>query len=308
MNWKYKALLQLVFSNIPCGERLNYLFQRFVMKSLPVNDTKFASIVTSAKEHIDIVNKYCNQPLKDVTFYEFGAGWDLIIPLAFFSYGIEHQVLVDIRNLLRCGLVNDTIKKFQQNATDWELPRRNDKFLPENTFLSSLEKYYGIKYLAPCDARNTGLKTGSVDVITSTNTLEHISTNDIRKILLECHRLLRNDGLMSLFIDYKDHYSYFDHSISAYNFLQYSDRTWKFFNPPLHYQNRLRHKDYIQLFHSTGFEIIEESHQDGTIEDIETIERLFIDKRFRAYSFSELVVKSSHFVLRKRNTNSSVYN
>lgn len=134
MNWRYKALLQRVFSNIPFGERLNYLFQRFVMKSLPVRDAKFASIVTFAKEHIDIVNKYRNQPLKDVTFYEFGAGWDLIIPLAFCTYGVEHQILVDIRNLLRCELVNDTVKKFQQNI-DLELPRRIDKFLPENTFI-----------------------------------------------------------------------------------------------------------------------------------------------------------------------------
>lgn len=241
MNWRYKALLQLVFSNIPCGERLNYLFQRFVMKSLPVSDAKFVSIVTSAKEHMDIVNKYCKQPLKDVTFYEFGAGWDLIIPLAFCAYGVEHQILVDIRNLLRCELVNDTVKKFQQNAIDLELPQRIDKFLSENNLLSFLEEYYGIKYLAPCDARNTGLEAGSVDVITSTNTLEHISPHDIKNILLECHRLLRNDGLMSLFIDYKDHYSYFDHSISAYNFLQYSDRKWMLFNPSLHYQNRLRH-------------------------------------------------------------------
>jgi len=223
----------------------------------------------------------------------------LIIPLAFCAYGAEHQILVDIRNLLRCELVNDTIKKFQQNAIDLELPQRMDKFLPENNFLSFLEEYYGIKYFAPCDARNTGLDAGSVNVITSTNTLEHISPHDIQKILLECHRLLHNDGLMILFIDYKDHYSYFDHNISAYNFLQYSDRKWMLFNPSLHYQNRLRHKDYIKLIHSTGFEIVEERREDGAIEDVETIKKLFIDKRFSDYNLFELSAKSSTLVLRK---------
>jgi len=181
MNWKYKALLQLAFSKIPFGERLNYICQRFVMKSLPVSDAEFASTVTSAKKHIDIVNKYCNLPLKDVTFYEFGAGWDLIIPMAFCAYGVEHQILVDIRNLLRRELVNDTIGKYQENTINLKLPQRIDKFLPENSFLSFLEKYYGIKYLAPCDARNTGLEAGSIDVITSTNTLEHISPQNIQK-------------------------------------------------------------------------------------------------------------------------------
>lgn len=275
------------------------LFSLFMRNYLPVNDAKFASIVTSAKEHIDIVTEYCNLPLKDITFYEFGAGWDLTIPLAFCAYGVEHQILVDIRNLLRCELVNDTIKKFQQNAIDWELPRRIDMFLPKDTFLSSLEKYYHIRYLAPCDARNTGLKTGSIDVITSTNTLEHISTHDIRKILLECHRLLCNDGLMSFFIDYKDHYSYFDQNISTYNFLQYSDRTWMFFNPSLHYQNRLRHGDYLHLFRQAGFEILDERRTDGTAADLEIIERLSLDKRFESYTTADLAVRSSHIILKK---------
>jgi hypothetical protein len=113
---------------------------------------------------------------------------------------------------------------------------------------------------------------------------------------------------MSLFIDYKDHYSYFDHGISTYNFLQYSDRKWRFFNPPLHYQNRLRHGDYLRLFQQAGFEILDERRTDGTAADLENIERLSLDKRFRAYSLSELAVKGSQFVLRKRNINTGVYN
>lgn len=282
---------------IPCGERLNYLFQRFVTKSLPISDAKFVSIVTSAKEHIDIVNKYCKQPLKDLTFYEFGAGWDLIIPLAFFSYGIGRQILVDIRDLLRCKVINDSIKKFQQKAIDLELPRRIDKFLPKDTFLSSLEKYYYIRYLAPCDARNTGLEAGSIDVITSTNTLEHVPPQDIQ----ECNRLLKDEGLMSFRIDYEDHYSHFDSSTSVYNFLQYSAGRWVIFNPALHYQNRLRHRDYLLLFRKMGFEIVYERRTDATLADLKTIEQLSLDNRFRSYTTAELAVRNSLIILRKQN-------
>ena len=48
MNWRYKALLQLAFSNMPLSERLNYFFQRYVTKSLPTTDAKFVEIVSAA--------------------------------------------------------------------------------------------------------------------------------------------------------------------------------------------------------------------------------------------------------------------
>lgn len=83
--------------------------------------------------------------------------------------------------------------------------------------------------------------------------------------------------------------------------MQYSDRTWKFFNPPLHYQNRLRHGDYLLLFQETGFEILDERRTDGTAADMEIIKRLPLDKRFESYTTSELAVRSAHIILKKAN-------
>jgi|SRR3972149_5430940 len=301
MNWKYKALLQHVFSTIPCGERFNYIFQRCVTKSLPMSDEKFVSIVLSTKEHIEFINKYCHKSIREATFYEFGVGWDIIIPLTFYAFGVERQILVDIRDLLRFTLVNDTVRKFQRMSTQLELPRKLEVVLSkECTFPSSLNEYYGIQYIAPCDARNTGLGSGSIDFITSTNTLEHIPHQDIEGILRESHRLLKDDGLMSFRIDYKDHYSYFDRNISIYNFLQYSDKKWSLFNPKLHYQNRLRHKDYLYLFNKMGFSIVDEQVKRGNTFDLEIIEQLPIDDRFKSYSTDELAVREAHVVLKKQ--------
>lgn len=159
-----------------------------------------------------------------------------------------------------------------------------------------------IDYRTPCNARTTGLDLGSIDCITSTNTLEHIPPQDIHAILRECYRLLRDDGFMSFRIDYQDHYSYFDSSISVYNFLQYSNKAWRFFSPALQYQNRLRHKDYLELFQSVGFEIIEERRKDGTAVDLEIIKQLRLDKRFREYSLQELAIRNSLIILRKPST------
>ena len=306
MNWKCKALLKLVFSNVPFGEGLNYFFQRHVTRSLPTGDAEFVSIVSSAKEHIDIFNQYSSRGLREVTFYEFGVGWDLLIPLAFYAFGVERQILVDIRNLLRLKLVNNTIEKFRRMDLDLRLLRKPERYVSgrsQRDFCSSLKECYGIEYRAPCDARHTGLAQGSIDCITSTNTLEHIPPEDIPAILVECRRILQDHGLMSFRVDYQDHYSYFDTGITVYNFLKYSDKTWRLFSPALHYQNRLRHRDYLDLFQAAGFEVVEERRTEGTTADLETIKRLPVDKRFQAeYTLRDLAIRNAHFVLRKRHT------
>jgi len=300
----YKALLQHVFSNIPFGEHLRYFFQKYVTRSLPATDASFISIVSFAKSHIEAVQQYYHRPLGEATFYEYGAGWDMIVPLTFYALGVERQILVDIRNLLRIELVNDTIDKHQRIVLDLAFQRKPDRYIGVGVgwcnFLASLKEYYGIDYRAPCDALHTGLEAGSINCITSTNTLEHIPIQAIQAILRECHRLLRDDGLMSSLIDYQDHYSYFDSGISAYNFLQYSDKVWRFFSPALHYQNRLRHHDYLDLFWEAGFEIIEERLKEGTEADLKVIQQLPLARRFRAYSLPELAVRNALIVVRKR--------
>jgi 2-polyprenyl-3-methyl-5-hydroxy-6-metoxy-1,4-benzoquinol methylase len=155
---------------------------------------------------------------------------------------------------------------------------------------AQLKKSYGIDYRAPCDATHTGLQSGKIDRITSTNTLEHIPKSELKPVMDECHRLLSAGGVISLLIDYADHYAYFDSTISPYNYLQYSDRTWALFNSSLHYQNRLRHRDYLNLLGEAGFRILEEQRF-GT--NPEAIQHLSIDRRFSTYTPEELAVSSA---------------
>jgi hypothetical protein len=100
----------------------------------------------------------------------------------------------------------------------------------------------GITYLAPADAR--------------ASTLEHIPPDDLAAILRERHRLIRHGGGMSMLIDYSDHWSHFDHSITEYNFLQFTESRWRHLNPALNYQSRLRHSDSLALFEDAGFELV----------------------------------------------------
>jgi|GEM_PF-3049166 len=208
MDWHLKAILQSVFSHLPSGHHVNYLFQRHVTRSFPIDENSFQDIVTWSEPHIDAIRRHHPLPLSRLQFYEFGAGYHLILPLTYYAFGVERQTIVDINQLIRPELINESIVKFRELDIALHLPRRPSRLVDERCLIPSLKALYGIEYRAPCDARATGLPEGSVDCITSTSTLEHISPTDIQAILRECHRILRPDGMMTAMVDYLDHYSF----------------------------------------------------------------------------------------------------
>ena len=294
MDWRMKAALQNVFSRVPGGESLNHLFQKYVTRTLPIDARRLTEIVQRAARHLEALGRHRHKPRAGDVFYEFGAGWDLASPLGFWANGVEHQLLIDIRDLLRLDVLNHTIGLFA--LVDLPLARRPGAPLPNR---AALLTDFGIDFRAPRDARATRLVDGSVDVITSSNVLEHIPPSDLAAILRECHRILADDGHMSMLVDYQDHYSYFDSQITPYNFLRFSDRTWRLFNPSLHYQNRLRHSDYVRLFEEAGFRILEVQPAPVGDADRSALRSVPLDRQFAQYAADDLAVRDARFVLTK---------
>jgi hypothetical protein len=198
MYWVAKASLQKVLGYLPAGDRINYLLQRKVTKGLPVNGQVFREKVLLAVQHFNSFREHC--PAIDIptaTFYEFGAGWDLIGPLTYYALGIEHQTLVDIRPNIRYELINDTLLRLSEDKDDLEhITGYSFRAINASPIASiaELKERFGITYLAPLDARDTNLQAESYDFISNTSTLEHISEPDILKILEECRRLLKSGG------------------------------------------------------------------------------------------------------------------
>jgi len=283
MRWLAKAALQRGLGALPQGEQLNYVFQRRVLRSLPAGDKALEQKLARARQHVEAYGQHGpGTRLGDACFYEFGAGWDLAIPLAYAKLGVGRQVLVDIRPSARVELVNDSIASFELGAPV--------------ASLDELEERFGIRYLAPRDARDTGLPEGSVDFVSSTDTCEHIPGDDLALIFRESHRLLRPGGAFSCRIDLQDHYAYFDRSLSRYNFLRFSDRTWSVVNSPLHHQNRLRSPDYLRLVRAAGFELVVERPSGPSDEGRAELRALPLAERFRGYSEDDLGVTVLSFV------------
>jgi SAM-dependent methyltransferase len=297
MRWLAKAVTQKAIGALPHSESVNYLLQRHVSRSLPAPEKSLRQKFARAAGHAQAYETHGPpRALSDAVFYEFGAGWDLAVQLSYWCLGVERQVLIDLRPNLRLELVNVTIERLRRLALELGGIRA-----PGSAPIDSprqLEERFGISYLAPRDARATCLEGGSVDFVTSTNTLEHIPAADIGSILSECRRLLRPDGALSCRIDLRDHFAYFEPGLSRYNFLRYSDRTWSLLNSSFLHQNRLRRPDYLRAFADAGFRVVSEQAARPNEEELEALKREELAERFRSYELDDLSVQSLALIAR----------
>jgi predicted SAM-dependent methyltransferase len=306
MNWIFKVMVQHAFSRLPFGEKLNYFGQRYIVKRLPLSKGEFIGRINIAFRNFNSYSKYnrCNTPADRAIFFEFGAGWDMVIPLSHYLFGINSQIIIDNREIARFELINDSLTRFNKYIEDLPpfISDRLDNALnmyPVSN-MQQLREKLGISYKVPGDARATGMADGSIDFISSTATLEHIPAREIPSIFNECYRVLKTGGILASSIDYIDHNSYFDNTVSAYNFLKYSESVWPVFNPTIQYQNRLRHKDFIRMAESAGFTVVADDHYMPTTEDIKLIESMTLHHDFKSnYGPGELAIRNGFIVLIK---------
>jgi SAM-dependent methyltransferase len=304
MRWLAKAVTQKVLSALPASGSLNYVFQRRVTRSLPRSTEDFTVHARETVSHFRALVSHAPEldPTR-VRAYEFGAGWDLTTPIIMAGLGLGDQTLIDIRRNLRLAEVDHTLRQYAELREGLE-ERFGCKLRPLDTTPvrseEDLSERLGIRYLAPRDARDTGLGPGSFEFISSTFTLEHIPAVDVGPILCECARLLAHDGVISCSVDMQDHYSYFDPSLSVYNFLKYSPRSWRLINSSLHFQNRLRLPDYVREFSRSHLDVIEVDPVLPTSDERAVLLEMAVAPEFRrSYTTEELEVKSAHIIARK---------
>lgn len=304
MHWLAKSALQNAIGVLPRSEEWNYLMQRRLTKRLPRGFDEFVFHAEMGLQQWQLVLPLLPEERRAAAhFYEFGAGWDLIIPLTYWALGVERQTLVDISPHVRLELINHAIATFAERGDEISdrlgVPLRRPDARPVAA-MSELRERFGIDYRAPVDARETGLPTGSVDVVTSTFTLEHVPAKDITPILRESGRILRDDGVISAVIDMKDHYSYFDKTLSAFHFLRYSPRAWSVLDTSLQSVNRLRYPQYLEMVAAAGLEVLDETPEPPTEQDLYDLRRLPIAEVFARFPVEELGVRSLRVVARPR--------
>jgi SAM-dependent methyltransferase len=294
--------VQQALSVTPGGRSVNYRLQRTVSHRLPRRGADFDRHAQTAARHLRALGQVrAEVDRAGLRCYEFGAGWDLIGPIAMWSLGVNHQTLVDIRPNVKLDLVTDTIRRFARERIRLEGVLGDALRTPGEdpvTSLPQLASRFGITYLAPQNAQAPGLPDQSVDLVCSTFTLEHLPAAEIAGILAATRRTLAPGGVVSCLIDMHDHYIYSDPHLSAYNFLRYPSWLWRLLNPPLGWQSRLRHSEYLELFAQAGYEIVADDAQRPDEAAVRALARMHVARQFRGLDLIDLGTTATHLVAR----------
>jgi hypothetical protein len=238
MYWKLKAMTFLAFDLLPRADEAHRLIQRHVTGSayrdMSGRDNRYKTVFL---RHLNEFKK-SGKPLDEISYLEFGAGYDLAANIFYYCMGVERQTLVDIVPIMQRDQVGRMVDWYRDNPPPGAVRQ------PVNDLARM-----GISYNAPMRLQDL---RGKFDVISTIDTMEHIPPSDVPEIARCCKNYLSDHGVCVMSIDYTDHYSHTDSSITPYNFLRYSNAGWRPYNSSRHYQSRLRHPTYVEAFASAG--------------------------------------------------------
>jgi len=303
MRWQMKWLIDSVKGMLPFQAQLRRIKDRIVpYRSNPRFDEHTIKQGLRQVEWLSVV-----RPLRGAKVLEIGSGWQPMIPMLFSLAGASRVYLTDSNVLLRPASFEAALSSLRVHRDlimrtlniDTQSLAHALRVAPKLSMQDRLAEF-GLIYLAPCDCRRLDLPANSLDVITSTACLEHVPPDVIEDIFRESCRVLRPGGLACHLIDPSDHWEHQDKRLTRVNFLKYSDRVfrWTYINS-LHYQNRLRHSEYLDMLQRTGFRLIREQ-QEVDERSLRGLAHMTVAARFRRFQPEDLATVETFLLGAKR--------
>jgi SAM-dependent methyltransferase len=308
MNWKTKAAIQRALAKLPANRYVYYLGQRLAGglhgyradRKVQQGLNLLAALAQSG------------ETISGKQTVELGTGWVPVLPLLFWLYGQEHCASYDVTRLLRYSLVEAAAKQLvamisdeqsslgRQREIDWIASRatRLADLVQRKATGKEILQVCQIDYQAPADTARTALADESTDIVFSNTVLEHVPRDEISRIFREAYRILRPGGYMLHQVDPSDHFAHGDRSISAVNFLQFSQTEFSKYNTAFLYQNRLRAPTYRQLVPAAHFEVVC-WESDLNEKALSHISRLSIHGEFAGFSAEELCTTGIRMVAKR---------
>jgi hypothetical protein len=305
--WRLKAIIQKGFFSLPIKIRNSYFLQRFFIEKALLTDDSFELKMIHVRDHLIFFKKEENSSFEEKIILELGSNWHPIVPVALFLSGFEAIVSLDTVHLITKKTIIDTLEMF----VEWSKNDKLDEYLEDidSNRWSQLQEVLQLQKqldreqicrilrlkLMEKDARDTALPAQFVDYIISDNVYEHLNPLVLKFIIKEFKRILAPKGMMSHFVDLSDHFARFDKSITIYNFLKYNEKQWQKIDNSIESQNRLRGKDYEQMYNDLDIAYTSELMEMGSLE---TLSMVKTNEMFADYLPQELAIRQGYLVTR----------
>ena len=237
--WWSKILAKIVFSRLPFG----YSFwQRLgLFRHGHMDTSQYAiSVFDSHIERSGLTGR-----LSGKTVLELGPGDSIATAIIATAQG-AHAILVDTGAFVRTDI--KPYLELQKALKD------KGFFSPDLTECRTIQDILSIcsaSYLTEGLKSLNQIESGTVDLIFSQATLEHIRRGEFLETMKQCCRILRLEGVCSHRVDLRDHLG------GALNNLRFSECRWEseFFATSGFYTNRIQYSQMLQLFSDVGFAI-----------------------------------------------------
>lgn len=144
----------------------------------------------------------------------------------------------------------------------------------------------GFTYLIDPEGSLKAIPDHTVDLMISSDVLEHVPSASVPTLARDLHRVLKPGGRSSNQIVFADHLCIYDRSVHPKNLLRYSKTAWKLlYGNVVQYVNRLQPSDFRDAFRNAGLTIVDEQVVESC--NIDTVR---VDRAFAHYSRDDLAV------------------
>jgi hypothetical protein len=252
--WERKIALMRVLGTLPYGDRLFDMFRvysgKFSKHNLEVrwkNVTEMLRILRGGA--ISVEGK---------ALAEIGSGWHPVFAPLMYGLGAASVQMTDISPHARDEFVKASVRFLLSHAADISklsgvaqerLETRWRALLEEGPWRQVFASH-GLQYTAPLEFSEAPWGEKSLDLVFSNSCLGFIPKPVLKPIFAASYHFLRSGGSIAHNIDGVDCL------IGGLEFLKFSSEEWERVGCcKLHYQNRQRPMDYIQLAQAAGFEI-----------------------------------------------------
>ena len=244
--------------NLPAGDRLFDLFRFYF------GDLRKHNLEVRWKSVCEILTmlRRASIPVEGKDLAEIGSGWHPVFAPLMYGLGAASIKMTDISPHARDEFVAVSVRFLLAHVREISdlsgvpaelLEQRWRALLQDGPWRQTFARH-GIHYSAPLAFSEAKWAENSLDLIFSNSCLGFIPKPIVTSIFAASFRLLRSGGNIAHNIDGVDCL------IGGLGFLKYSQEEWERVGCcKLHYQNRLRPMDYIQIATTAGFEITYEN-------------------------------------------------
>jgi hypothetical protein len=259
--WFAKAVVVNLVSHLPFHERIHFMLQ----KALGRHRLDAATMLIRSLELFRLMHHMGCEP-RGKTCLEIGTGWFPFGAVVSSLLEAKSVTTVDIHPWLRLDNLRRTVLSLEPHlaqiaaatgVAEKTLAHRYavmKQRLAAATDLGGALASLNIDYRCPLDLTRAAWTGPAIDIVISSNVLEHIPPTGLRDLHVRIASFLSPQGFCIHRFNPGDHFAAW--TGSSIHFLKFSERAWKRLDGSgLAYHNRLRTPQYAELLAGTGLKL-----------------------------------------------------